>query len=119
VISSQPHEPSAPLQLNDTLVQKVFPNLGTVEKLKAELTEATQQQAASQLHQLVVDKLARAVGDLVDADLPEAMINNTGEQECAPVFAHKCILAHPGCSVALLQQVPSGCPFISHYSIRH
>lgn len=68
-------------ELNDTLVQKVFPNLGTVEKLKAELTEATQQQAASQLHQLVVDKLARAVGDLVDADLPEAMINNTGEQE--------------------------------------
>lgn len=70
------------MQLNDELVKKQLPNCDTVDDFKHQLGEATQMEAAAQVHRLVVDSLATAIGERVVADLPESLVRATGEQEC-------------------------------------
>lgn len=68
-------------ELDNELVKKHIPDCDNVDDFQSQLMEATQLEAAAQMHHLVVDSLAIAVAERVVADLPESVIHSTGQQE--------------------------------------
>lgn len=58
-----------------------FPGVGSVESLRAALTDSTAAQREEDQKEAVHEALIRAVADCVDADIPDSAIRQLAENE--------------------------------------
>ncbi|KAK9909292.1 hypothetical protein WJX75_000086 [Coccomyxa subellipsoidea] len=68
-------------ELTDDLVEASFPGVGSVESLRAALTDSTAAQREEDQKEAVHEALIRAVADCVDADIPDSAIRQLAENE--------------------------------------
>lgn len=69
------------LQLTDEFAKQILPSCSGVEELWRNLTEAQQMVTASDTADVVNQALTTAVADIVDAEVPEALIREAALNE--------------------------------------
>ncbi len=70
-------------QLTDEFMQKAIPACSSVADAREKLFEAQQLKTAEATQRRIVNALSEAVADIVEADVPQSLLNSMGENECA------------------------------------
>lgn len=70
-----------PPQLDDELLRKQIPSCSGLADAEEKLFEAQRLKTADSTQQRVIAALGEAVADIVEADVPQSLIKQMGEQE--------------------------------------